>query len=128
MIRFIHANPEEGARYTLGYEVTPAGEMLNVKAAIALCGPLDAFNKKIGRNIVIGRLSCEREVSHVHKVSITRDLPTSGEQWRLLEAEIEAFVLGQELNEVTKKSMAEAGKIKQARFADLESLFEDMSQ
>lgn len=84
-VKFVH-DRDNGV--TFGYVVEQLADRLKVYAAVSVCSERDNFNRKIGREVVTGRLNCARlnaHYPHHEEFFLSGKLPESGEQWRYFE-------------------------------------------
>lgn len=85
-------------RATIGYKISPQSDgTLRIDAALARVNPKDQYNRKIGRSIVTGRLSCDRlsnKAKLVDNLMIQDKMPVTFAEWRALEIKIAERILG----------------------------------
>lgn len=82
-IRFLHLrnndenhNPLTHGGKTIAFTLTDSEEGRVLRFAVAKCGRKQAFNRKLGREVAAGMLTCERQTSidkHVKQVVIDDD-------------------------------------------------------
>lgn len=87
-IRYIH-HPSHGL--TIGYVTEQLEDRIKVRSAYSIVSQKDTFNRSIGRDVVAGRLLCDRanrNFPHHHEFFLSGKLPTSGAQWRDFEAAV----------------------------------------
>ena len=83
-VSFVH-NKDEA--WTVGYVAEQRKDRIAVRAAASFCNYKDKFNRKIGRQIVTGRLNCDRDNGRLHHVEffLSGKMPTTGDMWRQFE-------------------------------------------
>ena len=90
-IRYIH-RPSHGL--TIGYVTEQLEDRIKVRSAYSIVSQKDTFNRSIGRDVVAGRLLCDRANKHFpHHTEfyLSGKLPTTGDKW----LEFEAAVIAQ---------------------------------
>ncbi len=84
-IRYVH-RPDHGL--TIGYVAEQLPDRIKVKSAYSIVSNRDTFNRSIGRDVVAGRLLCDRankNYPHHHEFFLSGTLPTTGDKWREFE-------------------------------------------
>lgn len=97
-IRFLHFNQPDKFPFhgTIGFRIAPQGEgRTQVTAAVACVSPRDQFCRRIGRQVVRGRMECDRDdIKHVEEFVLPVPVPQTKDQMRDVERMVVERVTG----------------------------------
>lgn len=87
-IKYIH-RPDHGL--TIAYVAEQLPGKIKVTSAYSIVSDKDKFNRKIGRAVTAGRLTCNRinrNYPHHTEFFLSGTLPTTGDKWREFESAV----------------------------------------